>query len=243
MEIKARDVVLAPVSAEGTVEKIVRRLGEAIGSGLIAPGERLPPEAELAAQLSVATMTLRQALAILRDAGFVETRRGRGGGTFVRDDPWAALTPTMDEPPARQLRELTDWRRAVSGEAAALAAVRAPAAEIAAIDDLARTAETLVPDAGAFRRADAHFHVAVAEAARSRRLIEAEAQIQADLAHVLRLAPGSAEVRQISQAGHGPVVAAIARHDPDGARAAMLAHVEATHDWVVGLRLGVSPRP
>ena len=59
------------------------RIGEAIGSGVLEPGERLPSEGELAARLAVAPMTLRQALAILRDAGFVETRRGRGGGSFV----------------------------------------------------------------------------------------------------------------------------------------------------------------
>jgi DNA-binding FadR family transcriptional regulator len=238
MEIKARDVVLAPLPAEGTVERIVRRLGEAIGSGLIAPGERLPPEAELAAQFSVATMTLRQALAVLRDAGFVETRRGRGGGTFVRDDPWAALAELSNAPTAAALRDLTDWRRAVSGEAAALAAERASAADAEALDAQAGATEALVGDAGEFRRADARFHVSIAEVAGSRRLIEAEAQVQAELAGVLRLTPGPARARHASQAGHGPIVEAIAHRDPEAARAAMIAHVEATHDWVVGLRLG-----
>ena len=43
-----------PLQAEGAVEQIVRRLGEAIGAGVLAPGERLPSEVELAAQLGVA---------------------------------------------------------------------------------------------------------------------------------------------------------------------------------------------
>ncbi len=92
--------MLGPIGAEGAVERIVRRIGEAIGAGLLAPGERLPAESDLAAQLDVAPMTLRQALAILREAGFIETRRGRSGGSFVRPDA-PALVPAPDaEPPS-----------------------------------------------------------------------------------------------------------------------------------------------
>ena len=87
MTLSARTLVFAPLAPEGAVERIVRRLGEAIGSGVLSPGERLPPEPRLAAQFGVAPMTLRQALGVLRQAGFVETRRGRNGGSFVCADP------------------------------------------------------------------------------------------------------------------------------------------------------------
>ena len=81
----AIEVALGPARPEGAVEQIVRRIGEAIGAGILEPGTQLPPEAELATRLEVAPMTLRQALAVLRSAGFIETRRGRGGGSFVRE--------------------------------------------------------------------------------------------------------------------------------------------------------------
>src|SRR5262249_4852067 len=125
MDATARSAVFEPLQVEGAVEAIVRRIGEAIGSGVLEPGERLPSEGELAARLAVAPMTLREALAIRRDAGFVETRRGRGGGSFVALDARHALQPSRQLPTTAQLRELTDWRRAISGEAAALAASRA----------------------------------------------------------------------------------------------------------------------
>jgi DNA-binding FadR family transcriptional regulator len=235
----ARDLALAPLQAEGAVEQIVRRLGEAIGAGVIAPGERLPSELELAAQLRVAPMTLRQALQILRDAGFVETRRGRNGGSFVRDDPPSALELT-DEPPTRgELRELTDWRRAVSGEAAALAAARATQSERRTVASAAAAAEAAVGEFAAFRIADARFHIAVAEAARSRRLIAAETQIQVEIAEVLRIVPGPRLARAVSQAGHDPIVDAILAGDADAARGAMQRHADGTYDWIVGLRLGL----
>ena len=211
----ARDVALAPLQAEGAVEQIVRRLGEAIGAGVLAPGERLPSELELAAQLGVAPMTLRQALQILRAAGFVETRRGRTGGSFVRDDPPAALVLSGEPPTRSALRELTDWRRAISGEAAALAAERAGRPG-AGSRRAAAAAERAVGAFAGFRLADARFHIAVAEASGSRRLVAAETQIQVEIAEMLRVVPGPRLARAVSQASHDPIVAAIAEGDARG---------------------------
>jgi GntR family transcriptional regulator, transcriptional repressor for pyruvate dehydrogenase complex len=239
--VTARDLALAPLQAEGAVEQIVRRLGEAIGAGVLAPGERLPSEVELAAQLGVAPMTLRQALQILREAGFVETRRGRTGGSFVRDDPPAALLPAGEPPTRSALRELTDWRRAVSAEAAALAADRATEPERRAIADAAAAAERAVGEFAAFRLADARFHIAIAEASRSRRLVAAETQIQIEIAEMLRVVPGPRLARWVSQAGHDPIVTALGAGDTGGAHDAMTRHVEGTYDWIVGLRLGLRP--
>jgi GntR family transcriptional regulator, transcriptional repressor for pyruvate dehydrogenase complex len=235
----ARDLLLAPIEPAGAVEQVVRRLGEAIGAGVLAPGERLPGQIELAETLGVARMTLRQALAVLEDAGLLEVRRGRTGGAFVAPEP---PPPALDPPTAEQLRGLTDWRRAVSGEASALAALRRTARELGALHDAAAAVEAATGDARAFRRADARFHVLIAELARSRRLVAAEVNLQVELAEVLAITPGPARARRVSQAGHEPIVTAIEAADPDTARAATIRHVEATHDWVRGLARGLRRR-
>src|SRR3954451_7118623 len=150
----ARDLLLAPIEPTGAVEQVVRRIGEAIGAGLLAPGERLPGQADLADTLGVARMTLRQALAVLGDAGLLEMRRGRTGGAFVAADP---PPPALDPPTAEQLRILTDWRRAVSGEGAALAAGPRTPRELAGLRTAAAAVEAAADDAAAYRRADARF--------------------------------------------------------------------------------------
>jgi GntR family transcriptional regulator len=66
-------------------------LERAIARGRIAPGDRLPPERELAGRLRVSRMTLRQALSALESRGLLTRRVGREGGTFV-DEPKLELT-------------------------------------------------------------------------------------------------------------------------------------------------------
>jgi DNA-binding FadR family transcriptional regulator len=237
----ARAQVFAPLRHAGAAESIVRRLGEAIGSGVLAPGERLPAESELARLLGVAPMTLRQAVAALREAGFIETRRGRNGGTFVVADAQRALQPAARLPPATQLREHTTWRRAISGEAAAEAARRASAGERASLAQLATAVERATTSFPAFRLADSRFHVALAEVSGNPRLIAAETAIQAELGDVLAGVPSPVIAVRLSSAGHGPIVSAVAASDPPAARAAMEAHVESTYDWIAGFRLGLEP--
>ena len=74
---------VAGESAKPAWVQIEEQLTERIEAGRLAPGERIPPERELAEHLAVSRMTVRQALASLAARGLVE--RGVGRGTFVRE--------------------------------------------------------------------------------------------------------------------------------------------------------------
>jgi DNA-binding FadR family transcriptional regulator len=237
----ARAVVFAPIGGQGLVEQAVRRLGEAIGLGLLEVGERLPSEPELAEQLGIAPMTLRQALAILREAGYVETRRGRGGGTFVRQ----AVPPSAEAEAAARLealtvealRDLVDFRTLIAGAAASRAAERASAEETAELRALVERM-ALCADWHEFRRADSRFHLVVASAARSARLVAAEAQLQTEFGELLALIPHPPEALRLSNGQHRAILEAIARREPAAARELAETHVAGTGDFLVGLRLG-----
>src|SRR5215472_5566896 len=117
--------LISPLAAAGRVDEVVQRVSHAIQLGLFVDGEQLPPETEFAAQLGVSAMTLREALAVLRQQGLVETRRGRTGGTFVRrpsSPPLHDLRSRLLGMTVSTLRDLADEQFAVSGAAARLAA-------------------------------------------------------------------------------------------------------------------------
>ena len=79
--------LLRPVRENNAFEETVERLLTVIKLGFIGPGERFPAERELAAQLGISRLTLREAIRELQQAGYVESRRGRSGGTFVTGRP------------------------------------------------------------------------------------------------------------------------------------------------------------
>src|SRR5437016_4283084 len=96
MSHSARSAVFAPLEQTGRAEAVTRRLVDAITLGLLSDAEQLPSESELAGRFGVSTVTVREALVALRQLGLVETRRGRGGGSFVRapaDSPDSPSSP------------------------------------------------------------------------------------------------------------------------------------------------------
>src|SRR5580693_9530128 len=92
--------VLGPVRLQNAFEETVERLLAVIKLGVVGPGERFPAERELAAQLGISRLTLREALSELVRAGYVESRRGRSGGTFVTGMP-----PAPDRGELRRLAQ------------------------------------------------------------------------------------------------------------------------------------------
>ncbi|HTE59420.1 MAG TPA: FCD domain-containing protein, partial [Solirubrobacteraceae bacterium] len=240
----ARHTVLAPLDRRGRVAAIERRLADAIKGGVFGDGDQLPSEAELAAQLGVATVTLREALVGLRRTGLVRTRRGRNGGTFVHAPAAAAqarLLERLAELSVDDLRDLADHRAAIAGAAAALAAARASGSDL---DRLSQHVERL---AGAGtdaerRAADARFHVEMAATTRSLRLTRAEMELQTEAGALVWLASGEAG-RDRALADHRAVLAAVQARDARAAREEMVAHVEGEMAEVVALHLGRGAPP
>ena len=230
---------LAPVGPIGRTapELIFRQLSEAMSTGDLKAGDRLPPESELAEALGVAPMTLRRALSMLREMGLIHTTRGRYGGNFVAENVGVHLMEVARKIPLTrsEIRDLADWRRAISGEACFLAAERGTQENFDAIALGSSAFDDAVAKLTAMRVADARFHHLVAEASRSPRLVREEGEIQLEMNKLILTRPHLRTSQPMLLRCHDPIVNAIIRRDAVRARVEMLAHVETTYNWGVGL--------
>ncbi|WP_169979692.1 MULTISPECIES: FadR/GntR family transcriptional regulator [unclassified Microbispora] len=243
----ARLAVFSPVDSTARVDAVVRRLADAIAVGLLADGEQLPSEAELAGRLGVSTVTLREALMALRQQGMVETRRGRGGGSFVRLpaelDPLARLRTFA----ADELRDFGDHYAAIAGTAARLAAERSLPSDLAPLwrtldemDEVAaapRAAGSPGEACARLRRLDGRFHIEVAAASQSARLTQEEIRLQADIGPLLWLPHEGLSGHDETAAQHRAIAGAVRRGDGEQARAVAERHVLDATRHLIELRL------
>jgi GntR family transcriptional repressor for pyruvate dehydrogenase complex len=117
--------VLRPARGYHAFEACVEQLATTIRLGVYPRGSMLPPERELAERLHVSRSTLREAMAALREAGLVETTRGRGGGTVVTlkpRTPSARAAARVPDSRRQDWLDALDFRRIVEPGAAQMAA-------------------------------------------------------------------------------------------------------------------------
>jgi DNA-binding FadR family transcriptional regulator len=131
------DPPLRPVRSVNVFEETVESILRLVKLGLLLPGERLPSERELAKQLAVSRPTVREALRSLARTGYLQTLRGRSGGTYVlewRTDPSDEQVRAVAREMGDDLLDALDFRLVVEPGAAALAASRATTADAARLD-------------------------------------------------------------------------------------------------------------
>ena len=160
--------MFSKIQHERTADNVVRQIEALILEGVLRPGERLPPERELAIRLDVSRPILRDALKQLEARHLIWTRHGEG--TFVADvigtvfqEPMVGLVRRHE----RAIYDYLEFRRDLESQAAAYAAERATEADRAILGQI--FAEMLAAhgdeDPEEETRLDIEFHMAVIEAA------------------------------------------------------------------------------
>lgn len=225
-ESLADEVLFRPVRNGNAFEDTVARLLQAIRLGIVEPGGALPAERDLAARFSVSRDTVREAIRELSAAGFLVSRRGRYGGTFVSETlPELSHLESDDlTPSADDIEDVLGLREILEVGAARAAAAR----QLSALerDQLwTRMKETAEASGSDYRRLDSRLHLTIGELAGTPSLISLLADNRTRVNRLLDTIPLLARNIEHSNEQHEAIVVAILTGNPDRAGEAMVEHL------------------
>jgi GntR family transcriptional repressor for pyruvate dehydrogenase complex len=236
--------LLSPIPMRTAGERIAERFVTAIALGEFVPDQRLPAERELAAMLEVSRTTVREAIQRLQASGYVTTKRGRGGGTFVR----TGRGPDSDEmirrtllPAWKELSEILDFRRLIEQLIARTAAERRDEGDIAAIRGAVQ-AYAAATHRDASRLADHALHQAIARATHNGRLVELSARIRREVSLGFDAEPYSPDVRYRALRQHPDLAEAVVAGDPGTAASLAARHFSLTENMLTELHARIRLR-
>ena len=216
-----RQIAAMPLKSANLTDQLSFEMTTRIASGALSPGSRLPTEQELSSEFGVSRTVVREAISRLKSEGLVETRQGSGAfvaqsklGIPFRIDPVSveSFDATVD---------ILELRLAVESEAAALAAERASA------EQLAEIRRALAAVHAAFERGDEGveedlaFHRAIAEATHNSKYVDLAEFLERYVRRQIQITGGrTARASRMgeTQNEHQMIFEAIAARDADAAR-------------------------
>ncbi len=212
-------------------EQVADQLLQMINSGELKPGDRLPSEAELAADFGVSRTTVREALRILATRNLIHTRKGMAGGHFIVEPTVGSISEflvanygLLTAANTVTLEHLLQAREMIEGPAAAIAARNRDDADLEKIgaslsDDIAKVSEA---DALAKFR---NFHLYLLEATKNQLLVVAAAPIFTVLqSTIVRRRPTKEVIAEI-ELDHQKIFEAVEARDAEQARRLMDEHL------------------
>ena len=208
-------------------EKVAQQIQGLIRDGLLKPGDRLPPERELAETFQVSRSSLRDAIRVLEVMGLLAPRQGEG--TVVKDLSAESLVQPLASMLAHKrelVGELLDLRRILEPPLAGRAAARATEDEHEILEGILKRQKEKVDRGELAVEEDSEFHYAIARAAKNSVILKV-VDVFMDLLRESRERSLQVEGRlQKSFAGHRRILSAIKRRDAHGAEIAMRRHIE-----------------
>jgi GntR family transcriptional regulator, transcriptional repressor for pyruvate dehydrogenase complex len=221
----------------GVVDRIYREVLASIIAGEFREGDKLPTEIALTERFAASRPAIREALARLRADGVTVTRQGSGTVVQRRPDPeMPRFTPLEN---LSDVQRCFEFRIVIESGAAELAARKASATDMAAIEQSFRNLDTVIAEHTLGAREDFEFHLALARASHNQFFVSAIAQMQEQVMVSMNLMRNltltkSVGRQQVVQAEHAAIVAALRRHDGPGAGLAMRQHLENARNRMFG---------
>jgi DNA-binding FadR family transcriptional regulator len=223
--VTGRTVALGPLAARprAVSVQIAAHLERLITVGELNPGDRLPAERELAADLHVSRASLREAMHELEAKNLIERRPGRGTCVLAPPeyvhDLYGQISGTE-----RKLRDVAELRQTIEPQIARLAAHRATPANLLELDGvLSHTVEDLTVEESV--QLDLEFHLLLAQASQNPLLSSLITFTSSWTRPVRGLSHATRNAREVSYRGHRAILDAVSERDMDAAGASMLRHL------------------
>lgn len=222
-----------PVQPEKLSSAVIRQIEQLILRGILRPGERLPPERELAERMGVSRPSLRDAIGALQDTGLLTARPG--AGIYVADVLGSAFAPALTQLFARHDEAVFDYlrfRRDMEGLAAERAARLASDTDLAVVQAVFEKMELAHPKRNSDEEAklDAQFHMAIVEASHNvimLHMMRSMYQLLRDgVFYNRQIMFKQRTTRQALLDQHRSINEALQARDPDKARAAVETHLD-----------------
>lgn len=215
-------------------DDVTEQIRDAIISGEVAQGERLPSERELCQAFDVSRPTLREALRSLEALGLVAIRPGKSGGAFAvrpSESILGAALSALVHMRGASAPDLAEFRVDFDGENAWWAAQRADAADVEVmkqlVSDAREAAKVVDEDLRTIAEIDSRWHQAVARATKNRLRIGISLGLHEPIGKLVEdLEPAAKRYARTIPTALAKVTKAIAAGDADAARAAMCAHID-----------------
>ncbi|GAA4829016.1 FadR/GntR family transcriptional regulator [Saccharopolyspora rosea] len=209
------------IGRRSSVEEVIAQLNEQLAAGAWRPGERIPTEQELVAELGVSRAVVREAVRALVHLGTLESRQGAGTFVVSTADP----VPMLRQMRLAEVRDVFEVQLAYDVQAARLAARRREEADVERLRglldlrDRARTPQE-------FGRAETDFHRTVVEVARNPLLLEMYRYLLGRLRDSLEALRSHEELVESGPCAHRALVDAIEARDEEAAAAAARSVIE-----------------
>lgn len=221
------DSYIHPVLKPRLHDQISEQINKLITEGLLKPGDRLPPERDMAERFKVSRNSVRDALRTLEARGLVEIRQG--DGTYIREATSAELYQAMIDVLATQketIREIMQVRQIIEPGVAYYAAQKVQASDLAKLEEILQKQEAKAALGDPGVEEDSLFHFTLAQITGNGFLIHLLQLLNESIAETRKLVLRYPNSQSATRLGHRRILAALQNRNPEAARQAMLAHIE-----------------
>jgi len=228
---------IEPIKKSRVSDEVLRQLQGLIKNGTYKPGDQLPSERDLSLQFRISRVSIREALRILENLGYLESRVGVGGGNFVREitidsiiNPFADFLGTEK----KLILEILEYRLVLETEIARIAAVRRTDKDLERIRLVLVQMDAEIEKGEIGIQGDAAFHEAVAMATHNEFFVKMSTLAKALLNKTRETTLKLKGQPRLSLADHNQIYEAIKTGDPDLSADKMRTHLNKARENVIG---------